>query len=121
MASPHVAGLMAYLISLYPSETFDPVLDDGFLPRALESQGSFTASYFSIYRLAHASLPAFISEFLPSPSTLQALNPTFGDLPMLTPEQLKKAVIELSTEGILSELPAKTPNLLVFNNATYVN
>jgi cerevisin len=120
MASPHTAGMLAYLLSLYPSESFNPIpVEDDFLPRALQTQRTFTASSLSsIYHLAHASLPSFISEFLPSPSLVQAIAVEATGPPTLTPSQLKKALISLCSEGLLTELPAKTPNLLIFNNAT---
>ena len=35
MASPHIAGLLAYLISIYPSTTFNPTPEKGFLPPVL--------------------------------------------------------------------------------------
>jgi cerevisin len=38
--------------------------------------------------------------------------------PTLTPVQLKKALIALSSKEKLATLPPKTPNLLIFNNAT---
>ncbi|KAL2846437.1 peptidase S8/S53 domain-containing protein [Aspergillus pseudoustus] len=60
MASPHIAGLLAYFVSLQPSK---------------ES--------------------AFAVE--------------------LTPEKLKKDIISIATEGILTDIPADTPNLLAWN------
>ena len=36
----------------------------------------------------------------------------------LTPAQLKQALRDLSTKGVLEDLPSGTPNLLIFNNAT---
>jgi cerevisin len=38
--------------------------------------------------------------------------------PLPTPAMLKKALLALSTKDALSMLPAKTVNLLIFNNAT---
>ena len=54
----------------------------------------------------------FFSSMLPPPVVP---NP----LPTLTPAQLKKALIELATPNALTKLKGlKTPNLLIFNNAT---
>lgn len=52
------------------------------------------------------------------PPALEVVEPT--PLPMLTPAQLTKALLELATPGALTRLPpkTKTPNLLIFNNAT---
>jgi cerevisin len=117
MASPHTAGLLAYLLSIYPSVAFDPLLGPDFLPPSLSSQS--TPGFASVYALAHAALPAWVSEFLPSPRLLDivdGLAPTGP--PTLTPEQLKKALVGLSSKDLLVTLPAQTPNLLIFNNAT---
>ncbi|KAJ6573411.1 peptidase S8/S53 domain-containing protein [Mycena vulgaris] len=51
VASPHAAGMLAYLLSLYPSETFDPELE--MTPRAGETQRAFALAYL----VAHAALP----------------------------------------------------------------
>ncbi|KAH7102193.1 peptidase S8/S53 domain-containing protein [Auriculariales sp. MPI-PUGE-AT-0066] len=44
--------------------------------------------------------------------------PIPGSPGSITPAQLKKALIALGTRGVLSDLPDKTPNILIFNNAT---
>jgi len=119
MASPHTAGLLAYLLSLYPSKDFDPFLDEDLIPSSLQNQRPFSAmSFTSIYSIAHASLPGFITEYLPSPKLLEAMSPETQGPPTLTPLQLKRALLGLSSKGVLSDLPSKTPNLLIFNNAT---
>lgn len=119
MASPHTAGLLAYLLSLYPSEEFDPLLDEDLIPSTLQNQHTFsTLSLTSIYSIAHASLPGFITEYLPSPKLLEAITAESQGPSTLTPLQLKKALLALSSKGVLSDLPEKTPNLLIFNNAT---
>lgn len=64
MASPHVAGLLAYFLSLQPEKD----------------------SQFSSYS-------------------------------QLTPEQLKKKLIDYSTKNVLFDLPEGTPNKLIFNGA----
>ena len=118
MASPHTAGLLAYLLSIYPSTAFDPLLGPDLLPPSLSFQSTHTG-FASVYGLAHAALPAWVSDFLPSPRFLGIVDdvaPTGP--PTLTPAQLKKALIALSSKGILTALPPKTPNLLIFNNAT---
>jgi len=118
MASPHTAGLLAYLLSIYPSVSFDPLLGPDFLPPSLSSRSSHTG-FASVYALAHASLPAWVSEFLPSPRLLDIIdNVAPTGPPTLTPAQLKKALISLSSKDMLVTLPEKTPNLLIFNNAT---
>lgn len=65
MASPHVAGVIAYMLSLQP-----------------ESKSQFY-----------------------NPNTI------------VSPEQLKKKLINFATNGTLGQLPAETPNKLIFNGA----
>jgi cerevisin len=118
MASPHTAGLLAYLLSIYPSVEFDPLLGPDFLPPSLNTQ-STSAGFASIYAVVHAVLPGWVSDFLPPLRFLDVVDgaaPTGP--PTLSPKQLKKALIALSTKGVLAALPDKTPNLLIFNNAT---
>ena len=118
MASPHTAGLLAYLLSIYPSAAFDPLLGPDFLPPSLSSQSS-PAGFASVYALAHAALPSWVSEFLPSPRFLDIVDDVAPTGPLtLTPEQLKKALVALSSKDMLDSLPPKTVNLLIFNNAT---
>ncbi|KAK7036506.1 proteinase B [Paramarasmius palmivorus] len=114
MASPHVAGLLAYFISLYPSGTFNPSLPDD-LRVDLSAQKTFSAA--SLYSIAHASLPRFVASFLPDPSLFEDATAPIPPK-ALTAAQLKRALVALSTKGALSDLPADTVNLLIFNNAT---
>ena len=116
MASPHTAGLLAYLLSLYPSATFNPIVDPDLVPSF--SLLSVPSSVTNAYAMAHALLPNWATTFLPSPSLVDQVAPTPKEPLTLSPKQLKKALLSLSTSGALSELPAQTVNLLIFNNAT---
>ncbi|KAJ7218503.1 peptidase S8/S53 domain-containing protein [Mycena pura] len=101
-AAPHVAGLLAYLLSLYPSKSFNPKIATPHTPaRALQRPFSIA----TMYAYTHAALPAAA----PAPASTPA---------RITPMQLKRALIRLATRGVLSNVPAGTPNLLIFNNAT---
>jgi len=113
MASPHTAGMLAYLLSLYPSETFNPPISPSLVP----PESTFS-SLSSLYALTHASLPSWVSAFLLPPRLVQNLAPIPPKRPTLNPEQLKKALIGLATKGVLTQVPPNTPNLLIFNNAT---
>ncbi|KAF9523823.1 peptidase S8/S53 domain-containing protein [Crepidotus variabilis] len=127
MASPHVAGLLAYLLSIYPSKTFNPEFDN---VASFQSQHVLTSadgdetSPSSLYALAHKALPVFISEYLPSPAFLDAIlrrtESTMAPVPKkpITPAQLKAALLQLSSKNMLADLPPSTINLLIFNNAT---
>ena len=120
MASPHIAGLLAYLISIYPSTTFNPTPEKGFLPPVLGIVPVESAR--NVYTFAYDFLPSWMTRLLPPPSFFNdaitvAPVPT---IPVLTPDLLKKALVKLATEDVLvgSQLPSGTPNLLAFNNAT---
>jgi subtilisin family serine protease len=113
MASPHTAGMLAYLLSLYPSEQFNPPISPSLVP----PESTFS-SLSSLYALTHASLPSWVSAFLLPPRLVQNFAPVPPKRPTLTPEQLKKALIGLATKGVLTQVPPNTPNLLIFNNAT---
>lgn len=106
MASPHVAGLIAYLISIYPSVTFDPSVPFESIPEE---------TYASFYAIARAALPHWMSQYLPSPDFFA---PVAQGPVTITPAQLKKAIVALSTRGLITDAGKGTPNLLVFNNAT---
>ncbi|OCH93509.1 hypothetical protein OBBRIDRAFT_749477 [Obba rivulosa] len=107
MASPHTAGILAYLLSLYPSSTFNPHIAPDLAQPSLARA----------YALAHAALPTWAAVFLPPPALVEAVAPV-PKVPTLTPAQLKQALLALATPGALDELPKDTPNLLIFNNAT---
>jgi len=125
MATPHTTGLLAYLLSIYPSEEFNPVFDSDenlvslHSERILSAPGSATPS--SLYAMAHQALPPFISSYLPSPEFLDiVLKNTNAPIPSkkITPSQLKKALLKLGTSGVLTDVSDDTPNLLIYNNAT---
>lgn len=111
MASPHVAGLIAYLLSIYPSVTFNPRFPFQSVPEALKVEDTYT----SFYAIARVALPYWMSQYLPSPDF-------FAPVPQgpisLTPAQLREAIVALSTRDVLSNVGKGSPNLLVFNNAT---
>ncbi|OAX34673.1 hypothetical protein K503DRAFT_724143 [Rhizopogon vinicolor AM-OR11-026] len=109
MASPHTAGMLAYLLSIYPSTTFNPTFRSEFLDPLLP--------YASFYSLCHAALPRWMTEFLPSPE-LFLTAPIPGGPAEISPNELKQALLDLASKGMLSELPSQTVNLLIFNNAT---
>jgi len=118
MASPHTAGLLAYLLSIYPSKEFNPSTLDLVkdLPSPLDVQGSVTVQ--NAYAVAHAYLPSWMTTFLPAPELFASQEASSDGPATLTPAQLKRALLQLASPGLLSELPTGTPNLLIFNNAT---
>lgn len=127
MASPHTAGLLAYLLSIYPSKNFNPTFTDAgellsIAPQYILSSPA-AASSRSLYAMAHRVMPAFIRQYLPSPEFLDVVLGDETDVApvpptTITPEQLKKALLALATEDALVALPPKTVNKLIYNNAT---
>ncbi|KAH7925314.1 hypothetical protein BV22DRAFT_1034208 [Leucogyrophana mollusca] len=110
MASPHTAGVLAYLLSIYPSATFDPVLKSE-MPISQKTERAYAA----YYELAHAALPSWIAQYLPAP---QLFAPIPSGPSTITPLQLKQALVALASKDVLAQLPPKTVNLLIYNNAT---
>jgi cerevisin len=113
MASPHVAGLLAYLLSIYPSATFDPSVSPNFIPAALNIEDT----YASFYTIARVALPHWISQYLPAPDFFTPVPKPQGPV-TLTTAQLKAALVSLSTAGRITDPGTGSPNFLVFNNAT---
>ncbi|EIN06598.1 hypothetical protein PUNSTDRAFT_121757 [Punctularia strigosozonata HHB-11173 SS5] len=117
MASPHTAGMLAYLLSLYPSQTFNPDLNE-FVPSQMNSERTAPSTFATMYSIAHASLPSWAVTFLPPPQLVASLEAAPTGPKTLSPAQLKAALIALSSKDVFAELPDGTPNLLIFNNAT---
>jgi len=114
MASPHICGLLAYLLSIHGTDTFAIAELAG--SAHLESS---TEDDASVYAKAYSLLPPMLQKLLPAPETLNfAPTPKKPSDGKITPAKLKKALIGLSSSGKLTDLPAGTPNLLAFNNAT---
>lgn len=106
MATPHVSGVLAYLISIYPHATFDP---------KLTSQNALLEAY----SVAYSVLPPIISYMLPKPESFQQIERvTVAN--SLSPAQLKKSVLDIATWGRIDDAQSKN-NALLFNNATNTN
>lgn len=124
MVSPHVSGLLAYLISIYPHKTFNPELGGvphSSFPNTPEAKNS-QEYLLAAYEAAYAYLPVFLAHMMPPPPTFIHSREDVQSqarTKKLTPEELKKALFMLSSEGRLApESLFGSPNRLVFNNAT---
>jgi cerevisin len=128
MASPHTAGMLAYLLSIYPSKSFDPTTSTFNLETAADFF-SVAASTTNDYPIAGLSnVFHMLRKFMPgwmirSVEERQVDDFEGGDdvAPVpntLSPKKLKQALLALSTSGALTDLPNGTPNLLIYNNAT---
>ncbi|KAN0062733.1 proteinase B [Thecaphora frezii] len=115
MASPHIVGLLAYLLSIYGTVDFGTIQSAD----AQLSVSDFGDSLAS--RLSNVlPLPALALDLVSSITGLfggeSAAKPSIGGV--LSPKDLKKALITLSTSGALTGLDSDTVNKLAFNNAT---
>jgi cerevisin len=114
MASPHTAGLIAYLLSLYPSERFDPHVPSYPVLTPPTAEHHLT-SLGAVYAFTRGVLPEWIGGFLPEWDGEVAPVP----VKRLSPEEMKAALVGLASKEVLKgPLPAGTRNLVVFNNAT---
>ncbi|BEJ14913.1 hypothetical protein CspHIS471_0406800 [Cutaneotrichosporon sp. HIS471] len=115
MASPHICGLLAYLLSIEGSDAFT------MLAGPEEPEELLVESPVSVYGDAYELLPEWAQMFLPDPESEEVieLSRAANVGPKVTPKRLKKALIALATPGKLSDLPPATVNLLAFNNATH--
>ncbi|KAI0250070.1 peptidase S8/S53 domain-containing protein [Lactifluus subvellereus] len=116
MASPHTAGVLAYLLSIHPSTKFNPY-PSSLVPPELNAQRPFTGSFTSLYESVYSVMPRWVSGFLPPPRLVQAITAPIEFKP-LSPADLKAALIRLSSKDLLAEIPKDTVNLLIFNNYT---
>ena len=113
-SSAHTAGLFAYFISIYPSKSFDPDVS-AFVP-SLVVRSVPQRAIRTIFSFARTALPSWMLSMLPPPA-LETVAP--DPLLTLTPAQLTEALISLATPNALTKMKGlKTPNLLIFNNAT---
>jgi cerevisin len=101
------------LLSIYPSVTFDPPEAKTDIEETIF--GFKSETYSKLTQLAKSVLPGWMTIGLYAEEQFVAPVPS---PPVLTPTLLKKALLALSTKDALSSLPAKTVNLLIFNNAT---
>jgi cerevisin len=129
MASPHTAGMLAYLLSLYPSKSFDP--------KTATFDFDQAGQFFSVASAVNNDYPiggvlAVLKKFMPtwivrslasSERQVDEYVSGYDVAPVpdtMSPKKLKGALLVLSTEGVLSDLPSGSPNLLIYNNATVV-
>lgn len=118
-----VAGLIAYLLSIYPNDKFYPPAEvDSFIPLApaferilSSSPTSSNPTFSALLSLAKAILPASLFSVEEKVETIDVMAPIPSPI---TPSLLKKAIILLSSTGVLTDVGEGSPNLLVFNNYT---
>ncbi|GAA5914384.1 hypothetical protein JCM6882_008219 [Rhodosporidiobolus microsporus] len=96
MASPHIAGLAAYLLGTEWASS--AALDEALAAASSASSSGFAQSFGQF---------AFGKKLAGKPEDH-----------LLSPKALKKAMLKIATKGALHDLNAGSPNLLSFNNYT---
>ncbi|KAK9899261.1 hypothetical protein P389DRAFT_141798 [Cystobasidium minutum MCA 4210] len=116
MATPHIAGLTAYYLSLYPSGQFSPSAED-YAAAGVPVPGS--AEERELEERERSLIDKGRQLVFGDLFGKAARKPTIAGQKPLDPKVLKKAMLRLATKGALSQLPDDgTPNLLAFNNYT---
>lgn len=122
MASPHVVGLLAYLLSIYGTDEFHTV--ENAIPMGFKSVSTpvmTSNSLSSSLPMAYSLFNSVLSYFQPATQQVQQINFSEASpdiISVLHPSDMKKAMIKLSTSGALTDLDNDTVNKLIFNNAT---
>ncbi|SCV68472.1 BQ2448_593 [Microbotryum intermedium] len=106
MAAPHVAGLAAYFLSLYP---------DGFNVQENDFSSESYEQVLGAAQMILGRVSNWLAPLRKSGASAQAVSKP------LTPAALKKALQKIGSKGLLSDankapMPAGTPNILIFNN-----
>lgn len=117
MATPHVSGLVAHFLSIYPHRTFDPqALSEDSL--SVPSDSYFASALIA----AQESLYEFLTYFMPSAHFglyHRTINQAESQVTQahISPQKMKKALLALAVKGKISKpLPRDTPNILAYNN-----
>lgn len=114
MATPHVAGLLAYFLSIYPHWSFNPRIASTVLP-------SHDSTLLTAYTAAYEALPGFLSNVLPPPASFYGKAANIAST--VSPDKLRRAVLALASSNKIAArtVPAGTPNLLIYNNMTHTH
>lgn len=114
MASPHVAGLVAHFLSIYPHPTFQPQLT---LPHV---EPHYMLALVKAHKLLPNSFTALLTYISEIAYDTKVDDVSGGQSMALTPDQMKSALLGLALEGKISgRLPPGTPNKLAYNNYTH--
>ena len=128
MASPHAAGVVADLLSLYSSNsTLASGIQKPVPPSSVASivtKEYPTLGFTAILNAAMSRMPNWLANALFATYQAKPFVDTYeggydvAAIPgTLSPLQMKKLVIAMATSDALANLPSDTPNLLVSNGA----
>lgn len=115
MASPHIVGLLAYLLSIYGTADFQLLESAQQQLSAVDVEDSLASKLSSVMPIPAMALD-LVSSVAGFFSGSEAAKADIDGV--LTPAELKKALIKLASPGVLTGLDQDTVNKLAFNNAT---
>ena len=139
MASPHIVGLMAYLLSIYGTDDFTLIKDA--VPTRVAPAAMHQADTHGLRETGrgHGEMSArrWLLQVLQKlmPSWMPLLERLFPQVPVLSteieqglsiesalrPADLKKAMRRMAISNALEHLDPETTNKLAYNNATTTN
>lgn len=139
MASPHIVGLMAYLLSIYGTDDFTLIKDA--VPTRVAPAAMHQADTHGLRETGreHGEMSArrWLLQVLQKlmPSWMPSLERLFPQVPVLSteieqglsiesalrPADLKKAMRRMAISNALEQLDPETTNKLAYNNATTTN
>ncbi|CAH7683592.1 subtilase-type proteinase psp3 [Phakopsora pachyrhizi] len=120
--NPHIAGLAAYFLSIYPESLDLAALglqeDDDVEDEVVASNGeAYDLRQYFTWNSANSPGQIAFGKFKEAVGFGQAQKTRASRKPLST-TLLKKAMLKLSTPGALADLPAQTVNYLAYNNVT---
>ena len=115
MASPHIVGLLAYLLSIYGTADFNLLTAGAEQLSIADVEDSLASKLSSVM-----PIPAMALDLVSSVAGYftGSAAPQSDIEGVLSPTELKKALIKLASSGVLTGLDSDTVNKLAFNNAT---
>ncbi|WFD32630.1 cerevisin [Malassezia sp. CBS 17886] len=125
MASPHIVGLLSYLLSIYGSDDFALVKDAVPMRFGPHRPSSWAADAQRAIESVQAALPLVFQSLTHYPLRWLSLgvSPKAPLMPIesaLHPRDMKKAMRKFASPGLLGDVERDTVNLLAYNNATSV-
>lgn len=120
MATPHIAGLMAYLLSIYGSADFAKLAAPTAVPARRSQRAAVRAWAHKALFALHAFLPTTLQPVLDAYLPLDEHAAVSFIDSALHPKDMKAALGRFASKGVLGGLEEDTVNKLAYNNATTV-
>lgn len=122
MATPHIAGLLAYLLSIYGSADFEAEGTRAAVDEATVQYRAVRSWAAQALAALHPWVPAALRPawemWLPAARAPVVAKADDGISSALTPKELRRALLRFASDGMLEGLDQTTVNRLAYNNAT---